>query len=84
LASTEEALVQIHVEAEAPGDSATLFRLRIDERIVGEGLTAAQTHLLVGEILSRMAPPPAVTVIPDQGRENIHDGDDTPNVSTDK
>jgi hypothetical protein len=47
----------ISVEAERPDDSATMFSLRIDDLIVGRGLTAAQAHLLVGEILERVALP---------------------------
>jgi hypothetical protein len=47
----------IAVEAESPDDSATLFRLRIDDMIVGQELTAAQAHLLVGEILERVVLP---------------------------
>jgi len=54
----------IAIEPESPGDSATLFRLRIDQRVVGEKLTAAQTHLLIGEILGRIALPSGATVIP--------------------
>lgn len=47
----------ISVEAESPEDSATMFSLRIDDLIVGRGLTAAQAHLLVGEILERVVLP---------------------------
>ena len=47
----------IAVEAESPDDSATMFRLRIDDLIVGQDLTAAQAHLLVGEILERVVLP---------------------------
>ncbi len=47
----------IAVEAESPDDSATMFSLRIDDLIVGRGLTAAQAHLLVGEILERVVLP---------------------------
>jgi hypothetical protein len=55
----------IVIEAETPGDSRTMFRLRIDKHIIGEGLTAAQTHLLVGEILDRIAiPKPAKKFTP--------------------
>jgi hypothetical protein len=55
----EEATVpkSIAVEAESPDDSATMFSLRIDDLIVGRGLTAAQAHLLVGEILERVVLP---------------------------
>jgi hypothetical protein len=34
-----------------------MFRLWIDDKMVGESLTAAQTHLLIGEILARVALP---------------------------
>jgi hypothetical protein len=54
----------IAIEPESPGDTATLFRLRIDQRVVGGRLTAAQTHLLIGEILDRIALPNGATVIP--------------------
>jgi len=54
----------IAIEPESPGDSATLFRLRIGQKVVGGRLTAAQTHLLIGEILDRIALPKGATVIP--------------------
>jgi len=34
-----------------------MFRLLIDENLIAEGLTAAQTHILVGEILERIVLP---------------------------
>jgi hypothetical protein len=49
----------IVIEAETPGDSRTMFRVRIDKDLIGEGLTAVQTHLLVGEALERIALPKA-------------------------
>jgi hypothetical protein len=55
---------QIVIEAETPGDSRTMFRLRIDKRLIAEGLTAVQAHILVGEILERIAlPKPAETSV---------------------
>ncbi len=48
---------QIVIELETPGDSRTMFRLRIDKNAIAEGLTAAQAHILVGEILERIALP---------------------------
>jgi hypothetical protein len=45
---------RIVIELEIPGDSRSLFRLRLDNKVVGENLTAVQTHLLVGEILDRI------------------------------
>ena len=48
---------QIVIEAETPGDSRTMFRLRIDASSIADGLTAVQAHVLVGEILERIAMP---------------------------
>jgi hypothetical protein len=48
---------RIVIELETPGDSRSLFRLRLDNKVVGENLTAAQTHLLVREILDRITLP---------------------------
>jgi hypothetical protein len=45
---------QIVIEAEAPDDSRTMFRLRVDENLVGEGLTCAQAQIAVGEILEEV------------------------------
>ena len=56
----------IAVEAETTGDSRTMFRLRINGRLVGENLTAAQTHLLVGNVLERIA-------LPNNARVERHD-----------
>ena len=47
----------IVVELETPGDSRTMFRLRIDDTVVADGLTAVQAHLLVGEVLDRITLP---------------------------
>jgi hypothetical protein len=50
---------QIVIEAETPGDSRTMFRLRIDASVIAEELTAVQAHILFGEILERVALPKA-------------------------
>jgi hypothetical protein len=42
---------QVVIEAEAPGGSRTMFRLRIDANLIAKGLTAVKAHILVGEIL---------------------------------
>jgi hypothetical protein len=34
-----------------------MFRVRMDDRMIGENLTAAQTHLIVGEVLDRITIP---------------------------
>ena len=51
----------IAVEAELAGDSRTMFRLRVNGKVVGEKLTAAQAHLLVGDFLERIALPNKAT-----------------------
>ena len=48
---------RIVIEAETPSDSRTMFRVRMDDLILGEALTAAQVHLIVGEILDRITIP---------------------------
>ena len=48
---------RILIELETPNDSRSMFRLIVDEAVVGETLTAAQTHILVGEILDRITIP---------------------------
>ena len=50
-------LRQIVIEAETPGDSRTMFHPRIDARLIADGLTAVQAHVLIGEILERVALP---------------------------
>ena len=45
---------QIVIEAETPDDSRTMFRLRLDETIVGECLTSAQAQIGVGIILDEI------------------------------
>jgi len=42
-------LRQIVIDAETPGDSRTMFRLRMDASIIADGLTAAQAHVLVAK-----------------------------------
>jgi hypothetical protein len=48
---------QIVIEAETPGDSRTMFRLRIDASLIADDLTSVQAHILVGEIFERIAMP---------------------------
>ena len=57
---------EIRIQAETPGDSASLFRFLIDDNVVGESLTAAEAHLLVGEILGRVALPGQGTISVDK------------------
>jgi hypothetical protein len=48
------AMRQIVVEAETPDDPRTLFRLRVDQTLIAEGLTSAQAQIAVGEILEEI------------------------------
>jgi hypothetical protein len=48
---------RIVIETETPGDSLTMFRVLIDRLVIGENLTAAQAHLIVGEVLDRLTLP---------------------------
>lgn len=50
-------LDRIIIETETPGDFRSMFRLLIDDKVIGEGLTAVQAHLLVGDILDRITVP---------------------------
>ena len=49
--------MDIAIEAETPDDNRTMFRLRIDRKVVAIGLTAASVHWLVGLALERMTHP---------------------------
>ena len=48
---------QIVIELETPGDARTMFRLRIDGSLIADDLTAAQAHVLAGEVLERITLP---------------------------
>jgi hypothetical protein len=48
------AMRQIVVEAETPDDPRSLFRLRVDQTLIAEGLTSAQAQIVVGEILEEI------------------------------
>jgi len=49
--------MRIVIEPETPGDSRSLFRLLVGEKVIAEGLTAAQAHILIGDILEKMTLP---------------------------
>jgi hypothetical protein len=48
---------RIIIELETPGDSRTMFRVRMDDQMIAQNLTAAQAHLIVGEVLDRITIP---------------------------
>jgi hypothetical protein len=60
--------MHIVIDMEDPDDHRSLFRVLVGDKLVAERLTAAQSHLLVGDILERLvlgapaeaALPPAV------------------------
>jgi hypothetical protein len=47
--------MRLIIEPEMPGDSRSLFRLLVGEKVAAEGMTAAQIHILVGDILEKVA-----------------------------
>jgi hypothetical protein len=49
--------MRIAIELEAPGDSRTMFRVLVGDKIIADGLMSAQAHILVGDILERLALP---------------------------
>jgi hypothetical protein len=53
MASGRAIIERIVIEAETPGDSR-MFRVRMDDLVLGENLSAAQAHLIVGEVLDRI------------------------------
>jgi hypothetical protein len=46
--------MRIIIEHEEPSDSRSLFRLLVGEKVVAEGMTATQIHILVGDVLEKM------------------------------
>jgi hypothetical protein len=48
---------RITIETETPGDFRSMFRLLIDDKVIGEGLGAVQAHILIGDILDRVTVP---------------------------
>jgi hypothetical protein len=47
----------IVIQSERPGDSTTLFRLMLGQKLIAKNMTAVQVHILVGEILERLVRP---------------------------
>ena len=45
---------QILIEAELPDDAQSMFRLSINANLIAKGVTTAQAHYLVGEVLRRI------------------------------
>jgi hypothetical protein len=57
--------MRIVIEPETPGDSRSFFRLLVGEKVIAEGLTAAQAHILIGDILEKMTLPKETRGAPD-------------------
>jgi hypothetical protein len=45
------------IEAEAPDDAQSMFRLTIDSTLIAKGVTAAEAYYLVGEVLGAVRHP---------------------------
>jgi hypothetical protein len=49
--------MRIIIETETPDESRTMFRVLLDAKVVGQGLTAVQAQLVAGEIIERLVLP---------------------------
>jgi hypothetical protein len=56
--------MQLLLEAEDPKNSRSLFRVTLNGKVIASGLTAAQSHLIVGEALEAF-------VMPGAGRRRV-------------
>lgn len=56
----------IVIQSEKPGNSASLFRLMIGQKLIAKNMTAVQVHILVGEILERLVQPKSLAMAPAQ------------------
>jgi hypothetical protein len=54
IATLGDVEMRIVIEPEVDGDNSALFRLLVGEKLVAEGMTAAQIHILVGDILEQI------------------------------
>jgi hypothetical protein len=54
---TDSFRTKIVVEQEKPGNPRTLFRVLMYGNVLAEGLTAAQAHVIVGDILESLVLP---------------------------
>lgn len=48
---------EIVIQSETSGALTTRFRVVIGEKVIAEHLTAVQAHILIGDILERLARP---------------------------
>jgi hypothetical protein len=48
--------VKIIIETETP-DERAMFRVLVDDKLIGEGLTAAQSQLVAAEVIERLVLP---------------------------
>jgi hypothetical protein len=69
----DEILEGITIEQETRGDPGSLFRVFVNHRLIGDCLTAAQVHGLVGDILERVTLNRGVSTIP---LEQLNAGND--------
>ena len=46
--------MKIAIETETPDDPTSMFRVLLDDKLIGEGLTAVQAQLVVAEIIERI------------------------------
>ena len=51
--------MQLVLEAEEPGNPRSLFRVTLNGKVIARSLTAAQAHLIVGDVLEAFVVPSA-------------------------
>jgi hypothetical protein len=62
--------MRIIIETETPDESQTIFRILLDAKVVGDGLTAVQSQLVAAEIIERPVLPkqkPSLRVVSPAG-----------------
>jgi hypothetical protein len=53
--------LKITIEPETPNDSSSMFRVLLDDKLIGADLTAVQAQLVVAEIIERFVLQPRIT-----------------------
>ena len=53
--------MKVAIETETPTDSSSMFRVLLDDKLIGSDLTAVQAQLVVAEIIERLVLQPRPT-----------------------
>jgi len=55
-------MIAITIEAHPASSPSTMFQLSVNGAVVASGLAASETHSVVGKLLERLAPTPALSL----------------------